>query len=206
MVSKAKCEELEVSKSCASSMVNIEKLDKEIKTKYKIINDPHVSLENLAHYPNKNAVIDNTVTSSSLLETLDQINQTGNSLEKRKGIDFEKEFIKSHSNKEKNDKNNNNSNISITSVKSQLELVSKDNRGYLKQTCSEYKSEEKNNEVNNGETPCNFKHAWLAGTCFIVADSILTGTNENRLTRNNRVVKVQDFTGGTIDDLKYHVV
>lgn len=100
LVSKAKCEELEVSKSCASSMVNIEKLDKEIKTKHKIINDPLVSLENLAHYPNKNAVIDNAVPSSSLLETLDQINQTGNSLEKGKGIDFDEEFIKSHSNKE----------------------------------------------------------------------------------------------------------
>lgn len=84
--------------------------------------------------------------------------------------------------------------------------MSKDNRGYLKQTCSEYNSKEKNNEVNNDQTPCNFKHAWLAGTCFIVVDSILTGTNENRLTRNNRVVKVRDFTGAAIDDLKYHIV
>ena len=92
-------------------MVHIEKLEKEIKSKDQIINHLLVSLESLTRYPNRNAVIDDTVTSPGLLETLPQSNQTGNSLETRKDIDFVKEIIKPHSNKEQNDENNNISNI-----------------------------------------------------------------------------------------------
>ena len=92
-------------------MVHIEKLVKEIKSKDQIINHLLVSLENLIRYPTRNAVIDETVTSPGLLETLPQSNQTGNSLETRKVIDFVKDIIKPHSNKEQNDENNNISNI-----------------------------------------------------------------------------------------------
>ena len=92
-------------------MVHIEKLEKEIKSKDQIINHLLVSLENLIRYPNRNAVIDETVMSPGLLETLPQSNQTGNSLKTRKDIDFVKDIIKSHSNKEQNDENNNISNI-----------------------------------------------------------------------------------------------
>ena len=92
-------------------MVRNEKLVKEIKSKDQIINHLLVSLENLIRYPNRNAVIDETVTSLGLLETLPQSNQTGNSLETRKDIDFVKDIIKPHSNKEQNDENNNISNI-----------------------------------------------------------------------------------------------
>ena len=92
-------------------MVRNEKLVKEIKSKDQIINHLLVSLENLIRYPTRNAVIDETVTSPGLLETLPQSNQTGNSLETRKDIDFVKDIIKPHSNKEQNDENNNISNI-----------------------------------------------------------------------------------------------
>ena len=92
-------------------MVHIEKLVKEIKSKDQIINHLLVSLENLIRYPNRNAVIDETVTSPGLLETLPQSNQTGNSLKTRKDIDFVKDIIKPHSNKEQNDESNNISNI-----------------------------------------------------------------------------------------------
>ena len=44
-------------------MVHIEKLKKEIKSQDQIINHLLVSFENLTHYPNRNAVIDDTVTS-----------------------------------------------------------------------------------------------------------------------------------------------
>ena len=77
---------------------------------------------------------------------------------------------------------------------------------YLKQKSSEYNSKERNDKANNDETPSNFKHAWPAGTCLIVGDSILTGIDEKRLSRNNQVVKVRDFRGATIDDLKHHLV
>ena len=109
-VFKEKCKEL-VSKSQANGMVHIEKLVKEIKSKDQIINHLLVSLENLIRYTTRNAVIDETVTSPGLLETLPQSNQTGNSLETRKVIDFVKDIIKPHSNKEQNDENNNISNI-----------------------------------------------------------------------------------------------
>ena len=205
-VFKEKCEEL-VSKSYANGMVHIEKLEKEIKSKDQIINHLLVSLESLTRYPNRNAVIDDTVTSPGLLETLPQSNQTGNSLETRKGIDFVKDIIKPHSHKENNDENNNISNTCITSIKSQLELVRKEKHDiYLKQKCSEYYNKEKSDKANNDETPGNFKHAWPTGTCLIVGDSILTGIDEKRLSRNNQVVKVRDFRGATIDDLKHHLV
>ena len=51
-------------------MVHIEKLEKEIKSKDHIINRVVVSLESLTRYSNRNAVIDDTVTSPGLLETL----------------------------------------------------------------------------------------------------------------------------------------
>ena len=70
----------------------------------------------------------------------------------------------------------------------------------------EYHNNKKNDKANNDETPGNFKHAWPAGTCLIVGDSILTGIDEKRLSRNNQVVKVRDFRGATIDDLKHHLV
>ena len=139
-------------------MVYIEKMEKEIESEDQIIKHLLVSLENLTRYPNRNAVIDDTVTSPGLLETLPQINQTGSSLEKRKGFDFGKEIIKSHSNKENTDENNI-SNTCITNIKSHLELVRKEKGDIcLKQKCSEYNSKEKNDKVNNDETPANFKH------------------------------------------------
>ena len=58
----------------------------------------------------------------------------------------------------------------------------------------------------NDETPSNFKHAWPAGTCLVVGDSILTGIGEKRLSRKTQVVNVRDFRGATIDDLKHHLV
>ena len=79
---KTKFEKL-VSKSYANSIVHIEKLEKEIKNKNQITNDLLASLENLTRYPNRNVVINNTVTSSRL-ETLPQINQLGNSFKKGK--------------------------------------------------------------------------------------------------------------------------
>ena len=55
----------------------------------------------------------------------------------------------------------------------------------MKRKCSEYNSKEQNDKVNNDETPGNFKHAWAAGTCLIVGDSMLTEIDEKRLSRNN---------------------
>ena len=74
---------------------------KETKSKDQITNNLFVSIERLTRYPNRNEVINDTVTLPGLLETLPQSNQTGNSLKTRKGIDFVKDIIKPHSNKKK---------------------------------------------------------------------------------------------------------
>ena len=118
---------------------------KKTKSKDQITNNLFVSIERLTRYPNRNEVINDTVTLPGLLETLPQSNQTGNSLKTRKGIDFVKDIIKPHSNKKKNnDENNNISNKCITSIKSRLELVRNEKHDiYLKQKCSEYNSKEK---------------------------------------------------------------
>ena len=143
-VLKEKCEEL-VSKSYSNGMVHIEKLEKEIKSKDQIIDHLLISLESLTRYPNTIAVIDDTVNSPGLSETHPQSNQTGNSFKTRKGIDFVKNIIKPHSNKEKNDESNNISNTCITSIESQLELVRKEKHDiYLKQKCLEYNCKEIN--------------------------------------------------------------
>ena len=113
-------------------------MEEEIKSKDKIINHLLVSLESFNRYPNRNAAIDDTVSSPGLFETLPQSNQTGNSLETRQGIGFIKDIIKLHSNKENNDENNNISNTCITSIKSQLELVRNEKHDiYLKRKSSE---------------------------------------------------------------------
>ena len=77
---------------------------------------------------------------------------------------------------------------------------------YLKRKSSEYNSKEKNDKAKNDETPGNFKHACPTGTCLILGDSILTVVDEKRLSSNNQVVKVRDFRGATIRDLKHHLV
>ena len=142
LVFKEKCEEL-ISKSYSNGMVHIEKLEKEIKSKDQIINHLLISLERLTRYPNRNAVINDTVSSAGLFKTLPQSNQSGNSLETRQGIDFVKDIFKPHSSKENNGENNNISNTCITSIKSQLELVRKKHDIYLKQKSSEYNSKDK---------------------------------------------------------------
>ena len=73
------------------------------KNKKQRSNNHLVYLESLTRYRNRNAVIDNTVTSQTLLEILPQSNQAGNSLKARKGIDFVKDIFKPHSIKENNE-------------------------------------------------------------------------------------------------------
>ena len=104
----------------------------------------------------------------------------------------------SHSNKKNNDEIKNISNTSFTSIKSQLEMIKKEvHEIYLKPKCSKYNSKEKNDKVNNDETG-NLKHA--IRTCLIIGDSIVTGIDENQ------VVKVQNFRGATIDEMKHDFV
>ena len=44
------------------------------------------------------------------------------------------------------------------------------------------------------------------GTVVIIGDSILNGIIQERLSRKGRVVKVHNFRGATVDDMKHHVI
>ena len=47
-------------------------------------------------------------------------------------------------------------------------------------------------------------HWWRSGTCVVVGDSMVFGIDQRRLSKNNGLVRVRDFRGFTITDLKHH--
>ena len=57
----------------------------------------------------------------------------------------------------------------------------------------------------NEASPNETKYTWPAGTCVIVGDSIITGIDEKRLSKN-RLVKVHDFRGATLADINHHII
>ena len=54
---------------------------------------------------------------------------------------------------------------------------------------------------NKGET----QEKYPDGTAIIIGDSILNGIVQGRLSRKGRLVKVHNFWGATVDDMKHHV-
>ena len=57
----------------------------------------------------------------------------------------------------------------------------------------------------NEASPKEIKHTWPVGTCVIVGDSIITGIDEKRLSKN-RLVKVHDFRSATLTDINHHII
>ena len=52
----------------------------------------------------------------------------------------------------------------------------------------------------------SWEHTWPVGTCVVVRDSVITGIDERRLSKNLRQVKVGDFSGTTTADLRHDIV
>ena len=73
---------------------------------------------------------------------------------------------------------------------------------FLKTARSEVSDE---NCTINEASPKETKHTWPAGTCVIMGDSIITGIDEKRLSKN-RLVKVHDFRGATLADINHHII
>ena len=101
------------------------------------------------------------------------------------------------------DKKGINDNIFQKSMQNQLKEVIKDK----KEKFYEFKSSgNKNSESittnNNGGTQGKYRE----GTAAIIGDSILNGIIQERLSRKRRVVKVHNFRGVTVDDMKHHVM
>ena len=67
-------------------------------------------------------------------------------------------------------------------------------------------SDNKNSEPiatkNNRET----QGKYTDGTAVIIGDSILNGIIQGRLSRKGRIVKVHNFRGATVDDIKHHFI
>ena len=57
----------------------------------------------------------------------------------------------------------------------------------------------------NEASPKEIKHTWPADTCVIAGDSIITGIDEKRLSKN-RLVKVHDFRGATLADINHYII
>ena len=57
----------------------------------------------------------------------------------------------------------------------------------------------------NEASPKEIKHTWPAGTCVIMGDSIITGIDEKKVSKN-RLVKAHDFRGVTLADINHHII
>ena len=100
------------------------------------------------------------------------------------------------------DKKDTNDNIFKKFMQNQLEEViwAKKEKFY------ELKNSDNKNSLpvatkNKGET----QEKYPDGTAIIIGDSILNGIIQGRLSRKGRVVKVHNFWGATVDDMKHHV-
>ena len=96
-----------------------------------------------------------------------------------------------------------NNNIFKKSMQNQLEEVLREK----KEKFYEFKnSDNKNCEPiatnNNRETQGKYPD----GITVIIGYSILNGIIQERLSRKGRIVKVHNFRGATVDDMKYHVI
>lgn len=199
---KSKCETL-VSKSYANNRAYIERLETEIKQKDELIKRLLISIENITSSSNMDISSNASITETYLGTLISQhpeespitVNQDSNIVENSVNNDS----IDSKSTTEVRNKTS-------ESINNQLnDIRKKKHENYLV-----YKSENDINENDEAvEVPSNDtkgNHVWPAGTCLIVGDSILTGIDERKLSNPNQLVKVRDFRGASIDDLKHHLV
>ena len=59
-----------------------------------------------------------------------------------------------------------------------------------------------NNDINDRDDHC----FWPSGTCAIVGDLMINGTDEKRLSQKLGNVKVFHFSGARIEDLNHYIV
>ena len=96
-----------------------------------------------------------------------------------------------------------NDNLSKTSMQNQLEEVIREKKEKFYELKN---SNNKNSEpvaTNNKEET---QGKYPDGTAIIIGDSILNGIIQERLSRKEHVVKVHNFRGATVDDMKHHVI
>ena len=92
-------------------------------------------------------------------------------------------------------------------------LIEAQLRGVIKEKQERYYQQKIANSATN-ETQQNNKEntskkkqgKYPNGTTVVLGDSILNGVIQEKLSRPGRPVKVHNFPGATLDDMKYHVI
>ena len=74
----------------------------------------------------------------------------------------------------------------------------------LLQKATRYEVSDKHCTTNEA-SPKEIKHTCLAATCVILGDSIITGIDEKRLSKN-RLGTVHDFSAATLTDINHHII
>ena len=226
---KTKCEKL-VALSYSNSRQHIENLKKEIEFKDITINHLLTSLTNLT----KDIKLNNSTPDSAISNSSYPVNKNQTSLNVSvisDENDNENEPIIEVNNNEVNNnevRNNETSKPSSSSndtekiiededqkkkemenrfVKKIVEIRKEKHQQYIAaiNNANAQTSDEKE-ECNSEVKPDKCEKPWPEGTCAIVGDSIITGIEEKRLGNKNGLVKVRDFRGATIGDLKHHII
>ena len=109
------------------------------------------------------------------------------------------------------DSNSNKSNVSDENAKNHIrksieeqlnEVIKEKQEKYYKNKISNNATSGSSRENDSKEKPGKYPD----GTTVVLGDSILNGVIQEKLSRPGRPVKVHNFRGATVDDMKYHVI
>ena len=194
---KDKCEKL-IQNSYSNYICQINNLRKEIESKDEIINKLSTALNNIPNYLIlKNPTV--VLNSKNLLLENAPSNDNENILPPGGDCSIQ-QIVK--------DKQNCAS-IPTSSAKIKKQIADyrqqKRQRFDLFQKTARSEVSDENCTINEASPKESSKHTWPAGTCNIVGDSIITGIDEKRLSKN-RLVKVHECRGATLADINHHII
>ena len=193
---KDKCEKL-IQNSYSNYICQIDNLRKEIKNKDEIINKLSTALNSITN----NVILKNptvVLNNKNLLPENAPSNDNKNILPPAGDCSI-KQIVK-----DKED---------CASVPASSTKIKKEIADYRQQKRQQFDLFQKiaRSEISdenctiNEASPKETKYTWSAGTFVIVGDSIITGIDEKRLSKN-RLVKVHHVRGATLADINHHII
>ena len=193
---KDKCEKL-IQNSYSNYICQIDNLRKEIENKDEIINKLSTALNNIAN----NVILKNptvVLNHKNLLPENAPPNDNENILPPAGDCSI-KQIVK-----DKED---------CASIPASSAKIKKQIADYRQQKRQQFdlfqktaKSEVSDEDCTiNEASPKETKHTWSAGTSVIVGDSIITGIDEKRLSKN-RLVKVHHVRSATLSDINHYII
>ena len=190
---KDKCEKL-IQNSYSNYICQIDNLRKEIENKDEIINKLSTALNNITN----NLILKNPTVALNLLLETEPSNYNENILPPAGDCSIQQTV------KDKED---------CASIPTSSAKIKKQIADYRQQKRQQFDLFQKTarSEVSdenctiNEASPKEIKHTWLAGSCVIVGDSIITGIDEKKFSKNCSV-NVHDFRGATLADINHHII